>query len=106
MQDKTSNIKIFKALSDENRLKIIEHIQASSSQACKDTTCNPEDACISNLANSLGITSATTSHHVKELINAGIITTTKKGRWVYCRINNHVLSQVAVFLNQLGKETP
>jgi len=106
MQDISAKLKIFKALSDENRIKILEHIQnAAAQQACESADCSPEDVCVTNMADALGITAATASHHIKELVNAGLISTTKKGRWVYCQINHDVLSQTADFLNQI-KEKP
>jgi ArsR family transcriptional regulator, arsenate/arsenite/antimonite-responsive transcriptional repressor len=95
--------KIFKALSDENRIKILEYIQAKCSEAYEGT-CEPDGACASDLAESLGITPATVSHHIKELVNAGLIITQKQGRWVYCQINDAALSEATMFLSKLGKE--
>lgn len=107
MQDITIKLKIFKALSDENRVKILHQIQKTSAlQACQSSDCSPKDVCVTSLATMLGITPASTSHHVKELVNAGLITTSKDGRWVYCHINQRTLSEVSDFLKQLGKEEP
>ncbi|HEU5187607.1 MAG TPA: metalloregulator ArsR/SmtB family transcription factor [Candidatus Saccharimonadales bacterium] len=100
MQEHT---KIFKALSDENRIKILEYIQKKRSEPCK-STCEPDGVCASDLAELLGITAATTSHHIKELVNAGLITAHKQGRWVYCRLNEKAFSQAIWFLSKLGKE--
>lgn len=95
--------KIFKALSDENRIKILEYIQAKCSEPCVGT-CEPDGACASDLAQSLGITPATTSHHIKELVSSGLITTHKQGRWVYCKLNEQAFSQAIGFLSKLKKE--
>lgn len=100
MQD---HAKIFKALADENRIKILEYIQAKCSEPCEGS-CQPNDACASDLAKVLSITPATTSHHIKELVNAGLIITHKQGRWVYCRLNEEVFSRAIGFLNNLRKE--
>lgn len=99
----TRYTQIFKALSDENRIKILEHIRTKRSELC-EASCKPDGACASDLAELLGITAATTSHHIKELVHANLIATHKQGRWVYCKLNNQAFSQVAEFLNKLGKE--
>lgn len=95
--------KIFKALSDENRIKILEHIRDKCAKPCEGS-CEPDGACVSDLTQALSITAATTSHHIKELVNAGLITTHKQGRWVYCTLNDKALSQAIAFLNTLRKE--
>ena len=105
MQDLATNIRIFKALSDENRVKLLHYIQkANPSQQCAEGECGPKDVCVTNLAETFGLTPATVSHHIKELVNAGLITTRKEGRWVYCQVNQAALSQISTFVDQLGKE--
>lgn len=95
--------KIFKALADENRIKILEYIQVKCGKHCEGD-CEPDGACASDLAESLNITPATVSHHIKELVNAGLIATQKQGRWVYCTTNDEALSEAMAFLNKLRKE--
>jgi DNA-binding transcriptional ArsR family regulator len=91
--------RLFKALSDENRLRILLSIQRkeyrceSEQQECRNETC------IKELARSLKITVPTVSHHVKELINAELITARKEGRWVYCRIERRTFDRVCSFLD-------
>ncbi len=99
----TDYSKIFKALSDENRIKILECIRAKCAGSW-ESACEPDGVCASELAESLGITAATTSHHIKELVTAGLITTCKQGRWVYCELNDEVFSEAMAFLSKLRKE--
>ena len=66
--------KIFKALSNPNRLELyfkIAEVYESS---------NPDDSeCfVTDIIQSLNIGAPTISHHIKELENAGLITTEKK----------------------------
>ena len=93
---------IFKALSDKNRLKILEHIHSQKLKCslnnegeCKDKTC------IKDLSSCLKISMPTISHHVKELSNAGLITTKKKGRWSYLEIDSKNLKKADKFLSSL-----
>lgn len=94
--------KLFKALSDENRLKLFAIIYevTENCDCCKDGEWNDE-ACMKYLAEHLNITLPTISHHIKELVNAGLVVTEKKGRWVQCKINHERLSEVKEFFNTL-----
>jgi DNA-binding transcriptional ArsR family regulator len=92
--------RIFKSLSDKHRLEILSLIHVGKLK-CKCSEKNRRDAaCIKDLSKSLDITLPTVSHHVKELINAGIITTSKKGRWVYCKVNKKGITKVSKFLSK------
>lgn len=104
-KNQASLIRIFKALSDENRLTILSLIynyeakcRCDKKEKCLDETC------IKNLSDSLSISLSTTSHHIKELVNAQLITKKKKDRWVYCQINRKVFAQSCEFLNRFSKE--
>lgn len=90
--------KIFKALSDENRLAILtliykrEHLRKKVEEKCEQATC------IKDISKELNITTATISHHIKELVNAGIISTSKNGKWVYCQIDNKTIAGLGKYL--------
>jgi ArsR family transcriptional regulator len=91
--------KIFKSLSDPNRIKILELIAKKS---CDKDACDM-GMCLNDFAKSLKLTLPTVSHHVKELVNADILKTTKKGKYVYCEINKNAFKDVDEFLNYLLK---
>ena len=91
---------LFKALSDENRLKIVDFIRKNEIKCslndkgkCKDKTC------INDLGKYLKIGLPTVSHHVKELTRAEILITEKSGRWSYLRINPKRIAEITDFLN-------
>jgi len=66
--------KIFKALADINRLRILKMLQARK-------------RCVCELAFVLGITQPSVSRHIKKLKNAGLIESEKNGFWTdYCLI--------------------
>ncbi len=62
---------VFKALSDESRLRILHLIM-----------CNQE-MCISDLEQVLDFTQTKTSRHLAYLRNAGLVTPRKADQWVY-----------------------
>jgi len=104
MKANTKNLsKLFKALSDENRLRILLAIR-SSNYRCRGARqqCGAGETCVKELAKSLEITVPTVSHHVKELIGVGLVSTRKEGRWVYCRIGEDAFDEALKFLGFVG----
>jgi ArsR family transcriptional regulator len=64
---------IFKALSDENRIRILKMLHSGEKCACK-------------LLEELNISQPTLSHHMKILCDAGIVTGRKEGKWTHYSI--------------------
>lgn len=91
--------KIFKALSNENRLKILSSVYAKECKCNESKFSCRNETCIKDLSKLLDITIPTISHHIKELVNAGLIVTKKEGRWVYCKINQEAFLKICSFLN-------
>ena len=67
-------LRVFKALSDPKRVRILEIL-------CKSEEC----ACV--LLDDLEISQPTLSYHMKILCDSGIVTGRKVGKWMYYRIN-------------------
>jgi ArsR family transcriptional regulator len=103
-----SNItQLFKALSDERRLEIFELIRREETE-CNKECCDISEkgSCICNIAEKVGLSQSAVSHHIKELRNANIIKTEKRGVWVYCRINHDTLCEMQDFLQFTGSQKP
>lgn len=98
----TSLTKIFKALSDEKRLKILLFIYNKECRCEDEKLSCQNETCIKDLTELLNITPPTISHHIKELVNAGLIITKKEGKWVYCRINIKVFEKVHSFISKFS----
>lgn len=88
--DTTQAAKVLKALSHPNRLELYLEI-ASKSEACFETG---EDCFISDVIGSLKVGAPTISHHLKELSNAGLITTERRGKYLTVRINQETIDAV------------
>lgn len=65
---------VCKALSDSNRIRIIEMLTQGERCAC-------------NLLEELHITQPTLSHHMKVLDDCGLVHSRKDGKWSYYSIN-------------------
>jgi ArsR family transcriptional regulator len=80
----SSEAKIFKALADINRLKIIKLLKEG-------------ELCVCELTTVLSTSQSTVSHHLSVLKNAGLIKERKEGKWSYFRLSEGAVIEM---LNQ------
>ncbi len=73
---------IFKALCDPARVKILSMLL------------NADEICACDFSTTIKKTPATTSHHLKLLRDNGLVTTEKRGTWVWYRIVPDRLAEV------------
>lgn len=81
--------KIHKALSNENRLEIFLNIVKQDES--KFESC---DCIMTVLMDKLRIGAPTISHHLKELSNAGLIETSKDGKFLVAHVNRSKLEEL------------
>ncbi|MBN7772464.1 ArsR/SmtB family transcription factor [Clostridium aminobutyricum] len=75
MENKNADIaKVFKAFCDENRITILHMLQ--SGEKC---------ACI--LLEELAISQSTLSHHMKILVESGVVKARREGKWTHYSIS-------------------
>jgi ArsR family transcriptional regulator len=82
----------FKALASAPRRELLRIVAANTSP---DGGCCPTDVCACKLSDALGLAPSTISHHMAALVGAGLVTATKRGLWVYYRLERDVLAKVA-----------
>ena len=87
--------KIFKALSNPNRLKLYHEI-SKKKEAFFDAGCF-----VYKISEKFNIGAPTISHHLKELENAGLITTQRVGKQVTARINEETFKKIKDIINNL-----
>lgn len=88
--------KIFKALSNENRLELFLEI-LKVHEPCFETECN--ECMITDIMDTLNIGAPTVSHHMKELSNAGLVTTERKGKFLAAKINSDTIMDIIKMLS-------
>lgn len=71
---------IFKALGDENRLRIIYLLSKGK-------------LCVCDIETILMMTQSNVSRHLNKLKNVGIISSEKKSQWVYYSIDNNFVNK-------------
>jgi ArsR family transcriptional regulator len=86
--------KIMKALSNENRLALYLEIAKREESDFEEPECN-----ISHIVKMFRLSAPTISHHLKELANADLITTERRGKFLVARINKGTLAEVKKVLS-------
>ena len=84
--------KIIKALSDASRLKIIDILSCGEKCAC-------------DILEHFVFTQPTLSHHMKVLMDTGIVKCRKDGLWSYYSLNNTNCNKLMLFLMNLVTDT-
>jgi len=79
---------VFKALGDPVRLRLVSLIGAHQGG----------EVCVCDLTTAFNLAQPTISHHLKVLREAGIITSERRGTWVYYRLVPAALERMAVLL--------
>ena len=79
------NSKIFKALSDPNRLRIIDMLSCGERCACE-------------LLEFFEFTQPTLSHHMKVLIDCDLVKSRKEGIWNYYALDSVKANRLVLFL--------
>lgn len=74
MADYEDRVKVFKALTDERRQKILELLQKGKKSA-------------SELAEKLDIPQSSLSYHMKILCESGLVIRQEDGKWTYYQID-------------------
>lgn len=77
--------RMFKALGDPSRVKLLSLIAAGEGG----------EACSCDLTEPLGLSQPTVSHHLKVLVEAGLLTREQRGKWAYFTVVPSVLEALA-----------
>ena len=85
---------VFKALASKPRRQILA-ILASGGGAGDSRCCEPDEICACVFAEKLELSPPTVSHHMKALLDAGLVSANKRGLWVYYRLVPDALASVA-----------
>jgi len=80
----------FKALSDPTRVRLLSMIAAHDGG----------EACVCELTDPVGLAQPTVSHHLKQLVDAGLITREQRGKWAYYRVIEAALTVLSDTLRQ------
>ena len=80
--------RVFKALADRHRVKIINRLLAADGEA----------VCVCDFQNLLELKQSSVSYHLKQLLDAGIVEREKRGSFGYFSLADGVLERVGGLL--------
>ncbi len=84
-------VKVYKALGELTRLKIVRLLLVDEDN----------DYCASAIGEQLEtVASSTLSHHLKQLMDCGLLNQWKVGTYIFYRVNRHLVQKYAPFLLQ------
>lgn len=87
------NARVFQALSDETRLRILDRLRHG-------------ERCVCDLTDLLDAAQSRLSFHLKTLKEAGLVHDRKEGRWVYYRICPDALEGIGEVVGSLRSPLP
>jgi ArsR family transcriptional regulator, arsenate/arsenite/antimonite-responsive transcriptional repressor len=78
----------FKALADPTRIRLISLVAGHEGA----------EACVCELTDPVGLSQPTVSHHLKILVDAGILTREQRGKWAYYRLVPETLNALSAVI--------
>jgi ArsR family transcriptional regulator len=90
-EDAQQRAAMFKALADPNRLRLLSIVKAGESG----------EACVCDLTEPLDLGQPTVSHHLKILVEAGLLHREKRGTWAYYSLVPGALDKAAELVTSL-----
>ena len=90
-EDAEATAALFKALGDPARVRIVNLLAR-----------NPESVCVCELTPAIGLSQPTVSHHLKKLVQAGLLQREQRGVWAYYSLDREGLERAASVLDLKG----
>ncbi len=84
VQDAATTARVFKALADPNRIRIVNLLANAEGPAC-----------VCDITPQLGLSQPTVSFHLKKLATAGLLQREQRGVWAYYSIDRAALDRLA-----------
>ena len=78
---------VFRAIGDPHRLQIL-------------TLLREKELSAGEILKMLDVVQSTLSHHMKSLVDAGVVTASRHGKWTYYSLNTEVLTDSVSFLGE------
>lgn len=90
--DLDAEAELFKALADPHRLRILATLARAS-----------DDVCVCDLTAGLPLLQPTVSHHLRVLKEAHLVTSERRGTWVYYRLHPKAPARLQAVLELVAR---
>jgi DNA-binding transcriptional ArsR family regulator len=96
---------IFSALSSDTRIRLLQILRKKALNCCNPEECDLSEHCcnVSELAKELGIAISTTSFHLKELRQIGLIQSRRQGQQIFCSLKTTLLEDLSQFFKSFAQ---
>ncbi|HWQ24006.1 MAG TPA: metalloregulator ArsR/SmtB family transcription factor [Gaiellaceae bacterium] len=90
-EDARATAALFKALADPARIRIVNLLATAGGPVC-----------VCELTPAVGLSQPTVSHHLKKLVQAGLLTREQRGVWAYYNLDREGVRRAARVLDLKG----
>lgn len=90
-EEAVATAELFKALGDPARVRILNQIVRCDGEVC---------AC--DLYEPVGLTQPTVSHHLKKLVDAGLLAREQRGKWAFFSLKRDAVEKLAAVADLKG----
>jgi ArsR family transcriptional regulator, arsenate/arsenite/antimonite-responsive transcriptional repressor len=90
-EEAAATAELFRALGDPARVRIVNCLATAG-----------EPVCICNLYEPLGLAQPTVSHHMKKLLDAGLVEREQRGRWAFFSLKRDAVDKLAAIADLKG----
>jgi ArsR family transcriptional regulator, arsenate/arsenite/antimonite-responsive transcriptional repressor len=90
-EEAEATAELFKALGDPARVRIVNLLATSA-----------EPICACELYEPLGLAQPTVSHHLKKLVEAGLLEREQRGKWAYFSLKRDAVEKLAAVADLKG----
>ena len=87
----SATAELFKVLSDPARVRIVNLLAVAR-----------EPVCACNLNEPVGLSQPTVSHHLRKLVDAGLLEREQRGRWAYFSLRRDAIDKLAAVADLKG----
>jgi ArsR family transcriptional regulator, arsenate/arsenite/antimonite-responsive transcriptional repressor len=90
-EEAEATAELFRALGDSARVRIVNVLATSD-----------EPVCICNLTGPLGLSQPTVSHHMKKLLEAGLVEREQRGKWAFFTLKPEAAEKLSAVADLKG----
>jgi ArsR family transcriptional regulator, arsenate/arsenite/antimonite-responsive transcriptional repressor len=90
-EEARATAELFKTLGDPARVRIVNALATSG-----------EPVCVCDLIPPLGLAQPTVSHHLRKLLDAGLVEREQRGKWAYFSLRRDAVDRLAAVADLKG----
>ena len=90
-EEAEATAQLFKALGDPARVRLVNLLAQGD-----------REVCMCDLIEPVGLSQPTVSHHMKKLVDAGLVEREQRGKWAYFSLKREAVERLAVVADMKG----